>query len=406
MHRPLPGLALFLAALAFASPCGVAAPATPEGDAKAVADANTAFAVDLYAKLAEGEGNLFLSPFSISTALAMTYAGARGQTAAQMAKALHFELDQEALHAALGTLARDVGGGEEERGYELSVANALWGQKDYGFLKPFLDLVERHYGAGLRQVDFKEATEPARQAINRWVEEQTRDKIKDLIPRGVLDGTTRMVLANAIYFKGKWASQFKPKRTQDEPFALLGGEKVTVPMMHQTQSFGYAETDDVQLLEMPYVGEEVSMVVLLPKKADGLPALEKALTAERLGEWLSGLHMRRTVVTLPRFSMTSQFSLSDTLRAMGMTDAFDADRADFTGMASSRPLFISAVLHKAFVDVNEEGTEAAAATGVAIGCAAAGPLTTFRADHPFLFLIRDKRTGSILFLGRVMNPTS
>lgn len=389
-------------------------------DVKAVAWGNNCFAIRLYQKLQADEGNLFFSPYSISTALAMTYAGAKGETREQMAQALCFPtspevlktlapdwkpMTQEEFARAFGRIIKDLNarGGQDK--YELRVANALWGQEDYRFLPDFVQLVEEQYGGALREVDFVRATERARQTINAWVEKQTNDKIKDLISPGVLDAMTRLVLTNAIYFKGNWATQFKEDRTREEPFTLLDGSKVQVPMMNQKEQFGYMETDGLQGLEMPYVGEELSMVILLPKEITGIDKLEKELTAERVCEWLGRIHEREVIVSVPKFKMTSKFGLGKVLRAMGMTAAFSKN-ADFSGMTGSRDLFISAVVHQAYVDVNEEGTEAAAATGVVMRLTSVAPggIPVFRADHPFIFLIRDKTSGSILFLGRLINP--
>jgi serpin B len=382
---------------------GTSGPTAPAADKTAAARDNNAFAVDLYGKLRTGDGNLFFSPESISTALAMTYAGARTQTAEQMAKTLHFTLPQERLHPALGALMADLNSGGKKRGYQLSVANALWGQKGHDFLPAFLTLLKDDYGAEMHEVDFLRDTEGARQTINSWVEKQTQDKIKDLIARDVLPPETQLVLTNAIYFKGDWNTQFKKDATRDAPFQVSAREKVNVPLMNQTGDFPYFEGESFQALEMPYVGKDLSMVVLLPKKADGLADLEKTLSTDKLADWLAKLHTDEVVVALPKFKLTSQFSLKDTLSAMGMVDAF-TDSADFSGIDGNKNLFISAVIHKAFVDVNEEGTEAAAATAVIAQPTAARINPVFRADHPFLFLIRDKRSGSILFLGRVVNP--
>ena len=381
---------------------------------------NNTFALELYAKLKETNGNVFFSPYSISTALAMTYAGARGQTATQMADILRFPvgtkraakttttstLDQQEFASVFGKLVTDLNTRGESGAYELSVANALWGQKGYGFLPAFLELVATHYGGRLNEVDFVGATETARQTINIWVEKQTNDKIKNLIPKGLLDSMTRLVLTNAIYFKGNWARQFKEDRTKEAPFTLADGKKVDVAMMNQTAKFGYMETDTLQGLELPYVDNELSMIVLLPKKHDGLGKLEQSLTPERLSQWQNKLFKREVVVSIPKFKLTSQFSLAAVLKAMGMTDAFSSS-ANFSGMNGKRNLAISAVIHKAYVDVNEEGTEAAAATAVTMKLTSMGPGSrppVFRADHPFLFLIRDNQSGGILFLGRVMNP--
>lgn len=391
--------------------------AKQEEDAVAVVQGNNEFAVQLYAKLRATEGNLFFSPYSISTALAMTYAGARGETESQMATVLHFPtaagqapaetvLDPAQFHAAFGSIIKDLNRRAEKADFQLSVANALWGQKGYEFLRDFLQLVRARYGGRLTELDFVRATEAARKTINTWVEKKTNNKIKELIKPGVLDAMTRLVLTNAIYFKGNWARQFKDDRTRPAPFTLLSGQNVDVPMMNQTAEFGYMEAEDFQALELPYVDNELSMIILLPRQIDALPEFERTLKPENLSQWLGKIHRREVVVSVPKFKMTSQFSLASVLKSMGMTDAFSATAADFSGMTGGRDLFISAVIHKAYVDVNEEGTEAAAATGVTMRLTSVGPGQTpvFRADHPFLFLIRDNRSGSILFIGRVMNP--
>jgi serpin B len=393
-----------------AGPQPSAGAATADPEAVAIGQGINQFAFDLYAQLAARKGNLFYSPQSISTALAMTWAGARGETAAQMAKTLRLPADRlekpESIHAANAKLLAGLSAAREKQGYELSAANALWGQKGYAWLPDFLGVVKTNYGAGLEEVDFVKNAEGARQTINLWVEKETREKIKDLIPPGVLDPMTRLVLTNAIYFKGDWDHAFKKDRTNDEDFFAEGGRKVKAPMMNQSEQFGYMDGGEFQALEMPYKGDALSMVVLLPKKEDGLAALEKTLSAEKVAGWIGELRNRKVQVTVPKFKTTAQFMLADTLKALGMPLAFDPDKADFSGMDGKRDLFISAVIHKAFVDVNEEGTEAAAATAVVMKMrsAPAEPPPVFRADHPFLFLIRDKRSGCILFLGRVVNP--
>jgi serpin B len=386
---------------------GVDMPAAKEKTEEVVVEGNNRFAVELYAKLREQKGNLFFSPYSVSAALAMTYAGARGETEAQMAKVLHFPSqkagDQEQFHSAFGAIIKDLNARGEKGKYELIVANALWGQKGYGFLAEFLELVKSNYGGRLNEVDFVQATEDARQTINAWVEKETKDKIKNLIGKGVLTSLTRLVLTNAIYFKGNWASQFKKENTKDAEFTLLSGEKVDTPMMNQTEQFGYMETEDFQGLEMPYVNNELSMIIFLPKRTDGLAEFEKKFTTENLSQWLARIHKREVIVSVPKFKMASQFDLADVLKQMGMTDAFVPVMADFSAINGKRDLFFSAVIHKAFVDVNEQGTEAAAATAVVVKTIAIRPLV-FRADHPFLFLIRDNKSGGILFIGRRMNP--
>ena len=382
-----------------------AAPQVNDAGKRAVVEGNNAFALDLYAKLKDSDGNLFFSPHSISTALAMTYGGARSETAAQMAKVLHFELEPKRLHPAFRILQEDLIGDSRKRGYELSVANALWGQKGYGFLREFLDLTKTCYGSGFHEVDFVNATEAARKTINAWVEKQTHDRIKELIRKEppILTTLTVLVLTNAIYFKGNWASQFDEKLTEDAPFAVTKQKKINVPMMHQRGDFMLMETDKFQALELPYIGNELSMIVVLPRKVDGVGELENLLTVDNLNKWFASLRKHNVFVYLPKFRMTSEFRLDETLKSMGMTDAFSLLQADFSGMTIKERLFISAVLHKAFVDVNEEGTEAAAAT-VVVMAREGTPAKGFRADHPFIFLIRDNRSGSILFLGRVANP--
>lgn len=400
MTRPLP-LLLLLVAMVCASTAG----APPDTDVAAVAGGITAFSSDLYAKLSERPGNLFCSPFSISTALAMTYAGARGATAEQMARVLHFGLGQDALHPASGALAARLTGGDLP-GCELSVANRIWAQPSTGLLPAFLEATRRHYRAEVARADFSARTEAARTEINRWVEKQTKDRIKDLIAKGLLSRDTRMVLVNAIYFKGRWAVQFEKDSTRDAPFTIGDGQAVSAPMMHRSGELRYVEDEQMQGLELPYEGGDLSMVVLLPKKADGLGDLGRSIAAGALTRWLGALRTREVEVYLPRFKMTSEFELSAALAAMGMPDAFTAV-ADFSGMAGTRDLFISAVIHKAFVDVNEEGTEAAAATAVVMVKAMrpSAPPVVFRADHPFVFLIRDNRTGAVLFIGRVVRPS-
>jgi serpin B len=368
---------------------------------------NTAFALSLYQKLSSTEGNLFLSPFSISTALAMTFAGAQGNTAREMAAALHFSVEGEELHSAFAGLKRNLLEADGKGGVRLKVANALWPQQGYPFLPEYLALLERYYGTTATPVDYARTSEQARQTINQWVERETERKIKDLIPSGILGPLTRLVLTNGIYFKGDWASQFKKSATHDAPFHGTPGSSIKVPMMTQQHRFRYGERDDLQILELPYAGKELSLVVLLPRRVDGLRELEGALTAEGLADWTGRLRGQEVVVFLPRFKLISQFRVDAALQALGMVDAFSPGKADFAGM-DGKPhwLYIGAVLHKAFVDVNEEGTEAAAATGVVVGITSARVQPpTFRADRPFLFLIRDNQTGSILFMGRVVDPT-
>jgi serpin B len=371
-----------------------------------VVKGNTVFALNLYGELQEQEGNLFFSPYSLSTALAMTYGGARGNTEAQMAEVLHVSVGQEQLHPAFAALQDRLQAVQDEGDVRLNVANTLWPQREYPFVEEYLALIEEYYGVHINAVDYVRDAEGARTRINAWVEEQTENKISNLIPRGVLTALTRLVLVNAIYFKGHWASQFDPSLTSEAPFWMAPDQQVLVPMMAQQGEFGYAEWDGLQALEMPYVGDGLSMIVLLPREVDGLGELEAALSPENLERWTRNLRKREVQVFFPRFEMAADFRLDGALATLGMIDAFDDAKADFSGMDGQKPwLYIGAVLHKAFVELNEEGTEAAAATAVimlALGLPLPPP--TFRADRPFLFLIRENLTGSLLFLGRMVNP--
>jgi serpin B len=375
-------------------------------DVQTVVQGNTAFALDLYARLREREGNLFYSPYSISTALAMTYAGARGETEAQMARVLHFTLGQQLLHPAFGSLRGEIQGAGQKRKYQLQTANRLWGQKGYGFLPHFLKTTETYYGAGLKEVDFVRATEEARRMINGWVEEQTNDKIRELLKPGLVTPNTRLVLTNAIYFKAAWMLPFNARQTRDEDFLLADGNKVKAKLMHGRRHANYFKGDTFVAVELPYERHDLSMIILLPNQADGLPALEQRFTMANLKQWLGKLSDHDVDVTLPKFKLTSEFLLEGVLSKMGMPIAFGTG-ADFSGMTTRDKLYISRVVHKAFVDVNEAGTEAAAATAVLMERAAPiSPRATFHADHPFVYLIRDNRTGSILFVGRVTDPST
>jgi serpin B len=387
----------------------IAHPADPTApnNIESLAGGNTAFALDLYARLKTVDGNLFLSPYSISTCLAMTFAGARGDTAAQMAQTLHFGTNQNQLAASFNELQEQLNQEQEKNGMELDFANGIWAQKDHVFLAAFLDVARQSYGANLRQIDFRTRSETARTEINDWVGHETKGKITDLIQPGVVNPATQLVLVNAIYFKGQWAREFDKQNTANAPFSVTSTQKLPVPLMNLTADFKYAEVGGLQLLELPYAGDGFAMVVLLPRDVDGLKNLENLLNKQTLDHWLTQARELNVAVLLPKFKLAAQFSLAKPLGEMGMTDAFSPG-ADFSGMDGERDLFISAVVHKAFVDVNEEGTEAAAATGVVMRMNAVRmprPTPIFRADHPFLFLIRDLHSGSILFLGRVVDPT-
>ncbi len=389
----------------------VISPDVNEADLSTLVDENSAFAFDLYQSLRGGEDNLFFSPYSISLALAMTYAGARGQTAQEMADTLHFILSQDRLHPVFNRLdielARRGEGakGKDGEGFRLNIVNAIWGQEDYEFLSEFLDVLAENYGAGLRVLDFINASEESRITINDWVSEQTEGRIEDLIPQGAIDALTRLVLTNAIYFNAAWQFPFNEEATSDGPFYLLDGGEVIVPMMRQTESFGYAEEDDYQVVGLPYDGGELSMVILLPQ-ADKFEAFESSMDFHRVTEIISNLTSQQVNLTMPKFEFESSFGLKKALTGMGMPIAFSPD-ADFSGMTGSRDLFIDDVLHKAFVSVDEAGTEAAAATAVIMTLTAVpSPPVEVTVDRPFVFLIHDIETGTILFVGRIVNPSA
>jgi serpin B len=338
----------------------------------------------------------------------MTSAGARGKTLEEMEQTLHFTLNREKLPQAFQELIDTLNGDPKTRKYQLSVANALWAQKGLQFVPHFVRVTEDNYHAGLKEVDFARETDKSRQTINHWVEEQTKDKIKDLIKPGVLQSDTLLVLTNAIYFKAAWAEPFHEYATKNADFHRADGGKVRdVPMMHKVQDCPYVEGDGFQAVELPYQNGQLSLVVILPKDAAGLANLEKDITAEDLAKWREKQKTHSVDLTLPRFKVTAEFELSKTLAAMGMPLAF-SNAADFSGITRSEPLKISKVIHKAYVDLNEKGTEAAAATAVVAVRASAvqppKPKVTFKADHPFVFLIRENGTNSILFMGWLADP--
>jgi len=386
-----------------------APPSSNTVDQAEAVNGSNAFAVDLYAQLSKQPGNLFFSPESISTAFGMAYAGARGETATEMQHVLHFTLPQDRLHPAMGTLLTEMNG--QHKGYELHVADALWAQQDSKFEESYVKLVQSDYGAGFRRVDFKISPDSVRATINAWVEKQTNDKITNLLGPGVLNSSTRLVLTNAIYFKGDWQDPFDNEATQKEEFHLSSSQWAMAPMMHRTGGYRCYDGGTFQALELPYAGNEISMVVLLPKETNGLPALEKSFASGVAGEWIQKLEpVDKVILTLPRFTMTQQFELNSALSAMGMAQAFSGS-ADFSGMTGKPEFSISAAIHKAYIDVNEKGTEAAAATAIVMYATAMRreapepPPVVFRADHPFLFILLDTRSGSMLFLGRVADPT-
>jgi len=379
-------------------------------DTDSVVNANNQFALDLYSKYKSEEGNIFFSPYSISTALAMTYEGARGKTAEEMREVFYFPEDNNERRLGYAGLYNEIN--KKDKEYKLSTANSLWAQEDYQFLDDYFDVVEEYYGGEITNLDFVKNTEKSRITINDWVEDKTNNKIKDLIPEGVITKITRLVLTNAIYFKGEWVRQFNKDETREQDFRITPDNTVKVKMMSRTDDeaeFNYTENKDLQILGLPYSGDDLSMLILLPKN-DEIEALENFLTIKQLSKWKKDLKEQRVKVFIPKFKFETKYFMEDTLKEMGMPTAFSVASADFSGMTGKRDLFISKVIHQAFVEVNEEGTEAAAATAVIMGLTSAGPgnepkIPVFRADHPFVFIIQEKETGSILFMGRVSDPS-
>ena len=394
-----------------------AASAATDAELTVLVKGNSAFAFDLYQNLRVADGNLFYSPYSISLALAMTYAGAKGETERQMADTLRYLLSQDKLHPAFNALDTELASrgegaqGKDDEGFRLNIANAVWGQEDYDFLESFLDVLAENYGAGVRPADFQNAPEQSRITINDWVAERTEDRIKDLIPRDVIDELTRMVLTNAIYFNAAWLYPFTKSSTVSRPFHLLDGSEVDVPMMRQTERHGYAEGDGYQAVDLPYYGNELSMTILMPDSGR-FREFEESLDAAFVSGILGDIERRGVELTMLKFEFESTFRLTETLKEMGISNAFDNNASDFSGMdgrscvAGDLPcLLISAVIHKAFVSVDEKGTEAAAATGVVVKTESEfGEVKTVMVDRPFIFLIRDRATDAILFLGRIEDP--
>ncbi|UCD09996.1 MAG: serpin family protein [Dehalococcoidales bacterium] len=387
----------------------IESPDVSSTDKDTLVEGNTSFAFDLFQTLRNENGNVFYSPHSISLALAMTYAGARGETAQQMADTLHYDLSQDKLHPAFNYLdieldKRGEGAqGKDDEGFRLNIVNAIWGQRDFTFLPEFLDTLAENYGAGLRVLDFINETEKSRITINDWVSDETEGRIEDLIPQGQLNAATRLVLTNAIYFNAAWQHQFEERLTSDAPFYLLNGQEVTVPMMRQTESFGHTSGDGYQAIELRYDGGELSMVILLADTGQ-YDSFEEQLTARKANEIINDMGYTQVELAMPKFEFESEFQMKDTLSTMGMPIAFSSG-ADFSGMTGGKDLYIDQVIHKAFVSVDESGTEAAAATAVdmKLTSAPAEPVKV-TVDRPFIFFIRDIETGTILFIGRVLNP--
>jgi serpin B len=389
--------------------------ATPQ-----LVEGNTAFALDLYGSLSnDASGNLLVSPYSISQALAMTYAGASGDTAIQMADTLQFTLDQSTLPAAFQTLNGDLvaRGTADATEYgdparSLHIANGLWSEQTFPFSPEFSQELAEYYGAPLQPADFKNDPDGVRAAINAWVADHTEGKIDGIVPEGALTPDSRLVLANAIYFYGGWLHTFDERATADDDFHLADGSAVSVPFMHQQQELSYTDAGDFQMVELPYQGSGFTFTVILPDEGQ-FDAVESGLDTATLDTALAQLASHKVDVYVPKFEFDSSASLAQTLAAMGMTDAFDPNAADFSGMLGAdapEPLVISDVLHKAFISLDEEGTEAAAVTAVIMAAGAGAPSEEqpieVRVDRPFIFLVRDSQSGAILFMGRVMDPSA
>lgn len=378
--------------------------------ASTFAEASAVFAVDLYKQLAQSStGNLVVSPCSIYAALAMIHAGAKGETARELGQVLHLPDGPNGVHTNYGALITRLNE-HVSPGYEIVLTNALFAQRQFPILKSYRDLLRDAYHVSLNEIDltgwpnaFDPATAAAaRRQINAWVARQTRQKIKAILPHSLPDKGTRLIIANAIFFKGKWALSFHKALTTEAPFRLSSGETVSVPMMHVTAHFRYAETDGFKVLALPYMSNRVSMILLLPLENWTLKDVEKALSFSSVEQLLQECRDEEVTVSLPRFELESQLDLQGPLRIMGMKLAFNTADADLSGMTVERPFFVRDVLHAAWVSVDEEGTVGAAGTAAS---AMMGFPTRFTANHPFLFLIRDNQTGVLLFLGRVVNPS-
>ncbi len=393
----------------------IEAPSVSAPSLQELARGNSLFAIDVYHHLAatySGQ-NLFFSPYSISVALAMTYAGAEGNTESQMAATLRFALPEQNLHAAFNEVNRQLesrgqgAAGRDGEGFRLNVVNSIWGQKDYPFVDTFLDCLALNYGAGLRAVDFVQAPEECRTTINSWVEEQTEDRIKDLLAPGSVHLLTRMVLVNAVYFNAAWENPFEESVTRPGDFRRLAGSTVRVDMMRQTENFAYVDGDGFKAVSLPYDGNELAMLIVVPNQGH-FSSFEASMTSTQINEIVAGLSIQNVALTMPKWGLeTPAISLAGMLRRMGMPDAFDPRKADFSGMtAVNEPLFISDVVHKAFVAVDEKGTEAAAATGVILGTTSMPPPPIeLDVDRPFVYFIRDVTTDTVIFMGRVTDPS-
>lgn len=398
----LPTLVLATSSLASTVPMIATPSATVAGTAR-----GEAFAVDLLERWCDDKANVVFSPYSLSVALGMVAAGSRGETARQIAASLRLGVPAAALSARFAELDAKFAATRQAGSVELAIANALWPQQDFTFSPTYLDLVRTQFRGEVRPVDYVARTEAARQTINQWVAERTAHRIKDLVAPGILSAATRMTLVNAVYFKGKWSQPFDSKRTAAAPFFAMNGRTAMTKLMTRRGTFRYAEVDGIQALEVPYNGDKLTMLVLLPVRGKGLKTVASAIKNNGILKWDDALATCEVDVFLPKFTFTFERSCVDVLRDMGISDAFDASRADLSGMAGQPgDLVVSAVLHKAFIEVSEEGTEAAAATAgvISITSVPLEPPVLFRADHPFVFLIRERESGGILFMGAVAQP--
>jgi len=388
-------------------------PVVPDEKMAELVQGNTSFGINLYHSLRQDDNNLIFSPFSISLALAMAQAGAQNDTLQQMNDVLMFSIPSEELHPAINALQLELNNRENseyeegKKDFELNIVNAIWGEKTYSFLPEYLDLLAENYGAGLRLADFITQPDTSRKEINQWISDQTNDRIHDLLPEDSISTLTRLVLTNAIYFKASWLHQFEPAMTDDGDFTLLSGEVIQVPMMQQTETFSYARENGFQLVILPYEGNKLSMLIILPDE-DNFTQVEDALGNIDVKDLMGSSSNEQVNLKMPKFKIESSFGLADPLEVLGMKDAFISGSADFSGMDGTHDLYISAVQHKAFIEVDETGTEAAAATAVVVGIESmpADEPVNVSIDRPFLFFIVDNDSGSVLFMGRVMNPVN
>jgi serpin B len=383
---------------------GIFSQASAQQELNQTVKGNNRFAFDLFEKIQQKGENVFFSPYSISSALAMTYTGAEGTTQQEMQKVFGFANDKQSQAEAFHMLNKHLDT-LNDKTIELNVANSLWYQDNYDFLDEFLNINKKYYQAGIKKVDFRSNHPEARKQINQWVEGETNEKIRDLIKEGTLSPSVRMVLANAIYFKGRWAYPFEKSQSRPKMFYMNENNRKRVLFMHRSVSVKYYEDELAQVIELPYAGKGLSMMIMLPQEVSGIHKLEAKLGTGLYNEYLKSMFSKKVELWLPRFRVETQYNLNQSLKHLGMNSAFSGN-ADFSGMTGNKELFISDVAHKAFVEVSEEGTEAAAATGAVMSKTSLVKKVEFRADHPFIYMIKDNRTGTILFMGRLYEPVN